>query len=258
MNKAVAISGGVCIVLGIFAAIIGLVSGMSVDPEENILHDTKTDGSTFGYDGDTIIVAVYAVGDVGCKDFEVTIVDDGYDFFERDCDNYYDTQDYTYLGEADLRVEGNFEIESSGDIVLVSHDSVGGYGLVMMGGGGCCFIGVILLIVGLLIGKNKASQGQTLVLQNPGDLQQVGIGMAVQQPTLQYQQQAVQQPQMATKQWIQQPNPTVPTNQPVVEPAVEQSTGNPPPIPAEGLPPGWDMQQWEWYGHDWLRQQGRV
>jgi hypothetical protein len=201
MNKSVVISGGVCLVLGMIAAIIGLISGMDFEPEENILHDTKTDGSTFGYDGDTLIVAVYAVGDVGCKDFEVTIIDDGYDFFERDCDNYYDTLDYTYLGEADLLVEGNYEIESSGDIVLVSQDSIGGYGLVMIGGGGCCFIGVILLIVGLFIGKNKASQNQMVILQNPGDLEQFGIEMvAVQQP-----QQAMQQPQQAMQQAMQQP-----------------------------------------------------
>ncbi|PXY72010.1 MAG: hypothetical protein CXX81_29955 [Methanobacteriota archaeon] len=258
MNKAVAISGGVCLIIGLLGFIIGLNSTMGFEPQENIIHNTKTDGSTFGYDRDTLVIAVYAVGDVGCRDFEITIVDDGYDYFERDCDSSFGTLDYTYLGIANLDAVGNYEIESSGDIVLVSHDSVGGYGMVMIGGGGCCFIGVILLIVGLLIGNNKASDGQTLVLQNPADLQQVGIGMAVQQPTVQYQQQAVQQPQMANQQWIQQPNPTVPTNQPVVEPAVEHSTGSPPPIPAEGLPPGWDMQQWNHYGHDWLRQQGRV
>ena len=242
MNKWLVISGGVCIFLGIIAAIIGLASSMNFEAEENILHNTKTDGSTFEYDGDTIIVAVYAVGDVGCTDFEVTIIDDGDDFFVRDCDSYYDTQDYTYLGEADLRVEGNYEIESTGDIVLVSQDSIGGYGVVMIGGGGCCFIGVILLIVGLVIGKNKSAQGQMIILQHPGELHQFGTDMPVQQP------------QMVT----QQPNSSPPNNQPIVNPVGVQSTGGPPPIPVEGLPPGWDMNQWNNYGHDWLRQQGRV
>ena len=242
MNKWLVISGGVCIFLGIIAAIIGLASSMNFEAEENILHNTKTDGSTFEYDGDTIIVAVYAVGDVGCTDFEVTIIDDGDDFFVRDCDSYYDTQDYTYLGEADLRVEGNYEIESTGDIVLVSQDSIGGYGVVMIGGGGCCFIGVILLIVGLVIGKNKSAQGQMIILQHPGELHQFGTDMPVQQP------------QMVT----QQPNSSAPNNQPIVNPVGVQSTGGPPPIPVEGLPPGWDMNQWNNYGHDWLRQQGRV
>jgi hypothetical protein len=27
---------------------------------------------------------------------------------------------------------------------------------------------------------------------------------------------------------------------------------NAPPVPASGLPEGWTMDQWEWYGHEWL------
>jgi hypothetical protein len=30
------------------------------------------------------------------------------------------------------------------------------------------------------------------------------------------------------------------------------------PLPPEGLPPGWTMEQWNWYGEDWLRSQGRL
>jgi hypothetical protein len=30
------------------------------------------------------------------------------------------------------------------------------------------------------------------------------------------------------------------------------------PIPPEGLPPGWTMEQWNWYGEDWLRLQDRL
>jgi len=26
-------------------------------------------------------------------------------------------------------------------------------------------------------------------------------------------------------------------------------------LPAEGLPPGWTMEQWAWYGEDYLRDQ---
>ena len=35
-------------------------------------------------------------------------------------------------------------------------------------------------------------------------------------------------------------------------------TGPPPPIPAEGLPPGWTQEQWEWYGHEWLEEQSQA
>ena len=30
-----------------------------------------------------------------------------------------------------------------------------------------------------------------------------------------------------------------------------------PPLPPGGLPPGWTMQQWQYYGHQWLAQQGQ-
>jgi len=32
----------------------------------------------------------------------------------------------------------------------------------------------------------------------------------------------------------------------------EEKPSNAPPVPAEGLPEGWTMEQWEWYGHEWL------
>ena len=30
-----------------------------------------------------------------------------------------------------------------------------------------------------------------------------------------------------------------------------------PPLPAEGLPEGWTMEQWKWYGAEWLAKQGK-
>ncbi len=32
----------------------------------------------------------------------------------------------------------------------------------------------------------------------------------------------------------------------------EDKPSNAPPVPASGLPEGWTMDQWEWYGHEWL------
>ena len=31
----------------------------------------------------------------------------------------------------------------------------------------------------------------------------------------------------------------------------------PPPLPPTGLPPGWSMEQWQHYGHQWLAQQSQ-
>jgi hypothetical protein len=36
----------------------------------------------------------------------------------------------------------------------------------------------------------------------------------------------------------------------------EEKPSNAPPLPASGLPEGWTMDQWEWYGHEWLSKYG--
>ncbi|MEC7178364.1 MAG: hypothetical protein VXW28_03615, partial [Candidatus Thermoplasmatota archaeon] len=47
----------------------------------------------------------------------------------------------------------------------------------------------------------------------------------------------------------------LPLQQPVVTPAPQAVAPQGPPLPAEGLPPGWTMEQWAWYGEDYLRNQ---
>jgi len=44
------------------------------------------------------------------------------------------------------------------------------------------------------------------------------------------------------------------TSQPLVQPQTAPASGVPigPPLPAEGLPPGWTMEQWNNYGEQWL------
>ena len=43
------------------------------------------------------------------------------------------------------------------------------------------------------------------------------------------------------------------------EPVQQQAAVPPeaPPLPAEGLPEGWTMDQWKWYGAQWLANQGK-
>ena len=60
---------------------------------------------------------------------------------------------------------------------------------------------------------------------------------------------------------IPEPEPVeevIPEPEPVEEPAVEPESVLPPgvpPIPEEGLPDGWTMEQWAFYGQKWLDQQ---
>ena len=73
------------------------------------------------------------------------------------------------------------------------------------------------------------------------------------------------------------PTPTAPTKIPAGRPPVQIPKGRPPelssvaqqpqqaapqqppapPLPPGGLPPGWTMEQWRYYGHQWLANQGQ-
>ena len=60
---------------------------------------------------------------------------------------------------------------------------------------------------------------------------------------------------------IPQGRPPAPVPQPRT-PVVSAQPPTPPvpagpPLPPGGLPPGWTMQQWQYYGHKWLEQQGQ-
>ena len=48
---------------------------------------------------------------------------------------------------------------------------------------------------------------------------------------------------------------------PAAEPEPESSTpempSEAPPLPEGGLPEGWTMDQWRWYGHEWLAKYGK-
>ena len=190
MNKGLTIAGGVCSIIGILTLVISAwyLGDYISNPTENILHNTETDGASFEYDGDNYIIGVYAIGDHGCSKIDVSITDDAYDYFERDCDDTYNTPKYTFLGRAEIDASGTYIIESPEEIILTSQDSVAGGGLAIIAGGGCCFVGLILLIVGMMIGKKNASTGNIIVFQDPMAQQQAQIGMAPQQPVAQYQQ----------------------------------------------------------------------
>ena len=45
-----------------------------------------------------------------------------------------------------------------------------------------------------------------------------------------------------------------PEPQPVETAVQDEPEREAPPVPEEGLPNGWTMDQWKWYGHQWLEQ----
>ena len=103
MNKGLAIAGGVLILLSILGIIIGVVGIAGHGPDsENILHDTELDGNTFAFNGNIVLLEIYAKGDVDCYSYTVSVTDDLYEYFTKNCDAGTEAPGYTYLGDLKL------------------------------------------------------------------------------------------------------------------------------------------------------------
>ena len=187
MKKGLVIGGsilaGVCLII----ATIAFFAAMGFEPEsDNILHDTRTDGSTFTFEeGDSFVIQIYAVGTVDCDEYRDSLSVIGpdaetYEYYLPDCDEVFDTDEYTYLGDLSISESGTYVIEAPGDIVITNANSIGIGGIISIASCGCCFIGLILLIVGLLTGKPKP---QVLMIQPDGSMVEVQ-GVPVQQPMI--------------------------------------------------------------------------
>ena len=172
------------------------------------MHDTSENGDSFSFSqDDSFVIYVYAIGSVDCSQFEITITDNIYDYFDRNCGDgdLYTTNDYTFLGDLTIDETGTYEISAEGDVIIVNANDVGTGGIISIASCGCCMVGLILLIVGLVTGKSKP---QVIMIQPDGTIMQVQ-GQFVQQPMSgqainQQPQQVVAQPQ----QNISQPQET--------------------------------------------------
>ena len=165
MNKGLAIAGGTLMLLSILVFFVSLVAVMGHGPDsDNILHDTETNGMTFTYDGEASLLEVYAKGDVDCYTFTVSISDEMFDYFWPNCDGSTMADGYTYLGDLEVSTVGDYTIDAEGDIVIIDADGLILPGLSFCGGGVCCLLGLILLIIGLSVGSKAP---QVIVYQQP-------------------------------------------------------------------------------------------
>ena len=165
MNKGLAITGGALMLMSIFGIIFSIAGIAGHEPDsENILHDTEFDGQTFNYDGEVVLLEVYAKGDVDCESYRISVTDEIYDYFYKNCESQSEIDGYTYLGDLELYDAGDYIIDAEGDVVVIDADGLIAPIIVMCGGGICCLVGVVLLIVGLSIGR---STPQVVVFQQP-------------------------------------------------------------------------------------------
>ena len=199
MKKGLVIGGSVLSGICIIIALISLFSALGFEPEaDNILHDTQTDGTTYSFEeGDSFVLQVYAVGSVDCEAFSLSVIgpyDETNEHFKPVCDEAFDTTEYTYLGDLSISQSGTYQIDAAGDIVITNANSIGFGGIISMASCGCCFIGLILLIIGLVTGKPKPQvlmvQPDGSIVQVQGNVIQQNTGQVISQP-----QQTVVQPQ---------------------------------------------------------------
>lgn len=208
MNKGLAITGGVLLLVSTLVNVISFVSVIDYRPtDENILHDTSKDGTTFEYDGNAMTMEVFAKGDqVNCIDFQVSITNYmDQDVFYQNCEGTSHPS-YTYLGDLSDIAAGSYNITSDGNIVIVDASEVIIPAFGLCGGSVCCLLGLILLIVGLVGGRKPP---QVVLLQQPGG--------------------QVYQPNQTTVQQYIPPSSPVQTQQP--QPAVVQQEDT-----QEGMP----------------------
>ena len=210
MKKGLVISGSILSVICLIVAAVTFFSAMDFKPNSsNIMHDTSENGNTFQFsEGDSFVIYVYAIGDVDCNQFEISISDEFYEYFDRDCSSgdLYDTPEYTYLGDALIEETGSYEIDSQGDVIIADANDVGTDGLISIASCGCCFIGLILLIVGLVTGKRKP---QVVMIQPDGTLMPVQGQVVQQQMAGQMMNNQPQQMISQPQQYIPQPQETV-------------------------------------------------
>ena len=185
MNKGLAIAGGALMLVSLLGLFFGFIAVAGHGPDsENILHDTEFDGDTFAYDGEVVLLEVYAKGDVDCYSFSITITgEDSLEYFYPNCETGTDINGYTYLGDIDFMEAGNYNINAEGDVVIIDADGLLAPVFIMCGGGVCCLVGIILLIVGLSIGRKAP---QVILLQQPDGsmMQQTGTMVQPNQTTV--------------------------------------------------------------------------
>jgi len=170
MNKGVAIAGVVTLLLSGISLIIGIVTLMGYEPnEENTLHDTRIAGKTFNHSGYPTYLDVFVVGEVSCFDYvyenDLQILNSsGGNVFYANCDTEYASTDYTYVGSFESMQAEDFTIVFEGDLVIIDGESVFGSLFAVCCGMVCGIVGIIAMIVGLATGRNAP---QVILNQQP-------------------------------------------------------------------------------------------
>jgi len=162
---------GFMIVIAFMTFIVGGVNIEEIDVEEKSIYK--------GIDGDINvnkydIYSVFVTSEYSCKDVELSIYKDDWEYFFEDCDTLFNEDGWNYIGYFSPDFDGNIEIDSNQQILIINDDiyfDEGGFEIVISLLF-CClgFFGVIISIFMILSSSNKATfidSKQEIVIINP-------------------------------------------------------------------------------------------
>lgn len=162
---------GFMVVIAFMTFIVGGVNMEEIDVEEKSIYK--------GIDGDINInkydiYSVFVTSEYSCKDVELSIYKDDWEYFFEDCDTLFNEDGWNYIGYFSPDFDGNIEIDSNQQILIINDDiyfDEGGFEIVISLLF-CClgFFGVIISIFMILSSSNKATfidSKQEIVIINP-------------------------------------------------------------------------------------------
>ena len=162
---------GFMVVIAFMTFIVGGANIEEIDIEEkSIFKGIDGDINVNKYD----IYSVFVTSEYSCKDVELSIYKDDWEYFFEDCDALFNEDGWNYIGYFSPDFDGNIEIDSNQQILIINDDiyfDEGGFEIIISLLF-CClgFLGVIISIIMILSSSNKATfmdNKQEIVIINP-------------------------------------------------------------------------------------------
>ena len=162
---------GFMVVIAFMTFIVGGANIEEIDVEEkSIFKGIDGDINVNKYD----IYSVFVTSEYSCKDVELSIYKDDWEYFFEDCDALFNEDGWNYIGYFSPDFDGNIEIDSNQQILIINDDiyfDEGGFEIIISLLF-CClgFLGVIISIIMILSSSNKATfmdNKQEIVIINP-------------------------------------------------------------------------------------------
>ncbi len=168
---------GFMIIIALMTFAIGGHNLENVDVEEKAIFK--------GVDGDLTVkkydyYSVFVTSKYSCKELELSIYRDDWEYFFEDCDAVFNEEGWNYVGYFSPDFDGIMGIDSNLEILIINDNSYldeGGFEIIISLLF-CClgFIGIIISIIMVFSSSNKTTMmenKQEIIIINP-DLDEVG------------------------------------------------------------------------------------